>query len=82
MLRSLKSDPKYCTGREIPEEEFPPFPSALNRNPAEIDNYGHWQMRYRSVTVLWGTGIPLAVLPEVSIRDTAGRLATVVGAPL
>jgi hypothetical protein len=47
--------------------------------PAEIGNHGHWPMRYRSVYVLWGAGISHQVLPEFSIKDIAGRLATVLG---
>ena len=102
-LRGLKADARYGIGREIPEEEFARFPSALNRNPsavfdsaegvmfgnavqgeltakpAEIGNHGHWPMRYRSVYVLWGPGIPHEVLPEFSIREIAGRLARVLG---
>jgi hypothetical protein len=49
--------------------------------PAEIGNHGHWPMRYRSVYVLWGSGIPHQVLPEFSIKEIAGRLATVAGVP-
>jgi hypothetical protein len=51
----------------------------LTGKPAEIGNHGHWPMRYRSVYVLWGRGIAPEVLPEFSIRDIAGRLATVLG---
>jgi hypothetical protein len=47
--------------------------------PGEIGNHGHWPMRYRSVYVLWGAGIPHEVLPEMSIKDIAGRLASVLG---
>jgi hypothetical protein len=45
--------------------------------PSEIGNHGHWPMRYRSVYVLWGSGVPHEVLPEFSIKDIVGRLATV-----
>jgi arylsulfatase A-like enzyme len=51
----------------------------LTAKPFEIGNHGHWPMRYRSVYVLWGSGIPHQVLPEFSIKDIAGRLATVLG---
>jgi arylsulfatase A-like enzyme len=51
----------------------------LTGKPAEIGNHGHWPMRYRSVYVLWGSGISHQVLPEFSIRDIAGRLAAVLG---
>jgi len=53
----------------------------LTGKPAEIGNHGHWPMRYRSVYVLWGSGIPHEVLPEFSIKEIAGRLAAVVGVP-
>jgi predicted AlkP superfamily pyrophosphatase or phosphodiesterase len=51
----------------------------LTGKPVEIGNHGHWPMRYRSVYVLWGRGIPPQILPEFSMRDIAGRLAKVVG---
>ena len=35
-LRSLKNDPKYGIGREIPKEEFARFPSNLNANPVAV----------------------------------------------
>ena len=49
--------------------------------PGEIGNHGHWPMRYRAVYVLWGPGIAHAMLPEFSMRETAGRLANVIGVP-
>jgi len=54
----------------------------LSVKPAEIGNHGHWPMRYRSVYVFWGRGISHEVLPEMSIKDIAGRLAAVTGTPL
>lgn len=53
----------------------------LTAKPMEIGNHGHWPMRYRSVYVLWGSGISHQVLPEMSIRDIAGRLTAVTGTP-
>ena len=50
--------------------------------PQEIGNHGHWPMRYRSVFVLWGPGIPHRDLPEFSIKEIAGRLAAVIGVAL
>jgi hypothetical protein len=50
--------------------------------PRETGNHGHWPMRYRSVYVLWGAGVPPAVLPEFSIKDIAGRLAAVLDVKL
>jgi hypothetical protein len=49
--------------------------------PVEIGNHGHWPMRYRSVYVMWGRGIPHQALPEFSIKEIAGRLAIVAGVP-
>jgi arylsulfatase A-like enzyme len=54
----------------------------LTVKPTEIGNHGHWPMRYRSVYVFWGRGISHEVLPEMSIKDIAGRLAAVTGTPL
>jgi Type I phosphodiesterase / nucleotide pyrophosphatase len=54
-------------------------PGELTAKPVEIGNHGHWPMRYRSVYVLWGSGTGHQVLPEFSIKDIAGRLATVLG---
>lgn len=51
----------------------------LTSKPREIGNHGHWPMRYRSVYVLWGSGISRKVLPEFSIKEIAGRLAAVLG---
>jgi arylsulfatase A-like enzyme len=53
----------------------------LTAKPGEIGNHGHWPMRYRSVYVLWGSGISKGVLPEMSLKDIAGRLAAVTGTP-
>jgi len=54
-------------------------PGELTAKPTEIGNHGHWPMRYRSVYVLWGSGIGHQVLPEFSLREIAGRLAAVLG---
>jgi Type I phosphodiesterase / nucleotide pyrophosphatase len=51
----------------------------LTAKPAEIGNHGHWPMRYRSVYVLWGSGISHQVLPEFSLMEIAGRFAAVLG---
>ncbi|HWD98568.1 MAG TPA: alkaline phosphatase family protein [Bryobacteraceae bacterium] len=104
-IETLKKDPKYGIGREIPKDEFARFPSTLPANPAavfdstegvmfgnvpngelfekprEIGNHGHWPMRYRSVYILWGSGIPHQVLPAMSLKDIAPRLAAVTGTP-
>jgi predicted AlkP superfamily pyrophosphatase or phosphodiesterase len=49
--------------------------------PEEIGNHGHWPMRYRAVFVLAGPGIPHESLPELSMKDLAGRFAQVLGIP-
>jgi predicted AlkP superfamily pyrophosphatase or phosphodiesterase len=49
--------------------------------PREIGNHGHWPARYRSVYVIWGPGISAQRLPEMSLKDIAGRLAQVLGIP-
>ena len=54
-------------------------PGELTAKPGEIGNHGHWPMRYRSVYVLWGSGIDHQVLPEFSIKEIAGRFAAVLG---
>ena len=43
---------------------------------------GHWPSRFRSIYVLWGPGIRRETLPEFSMKDIAGRLATVLGVTL
>jgi hypothetical protein len=43
----------------------------LTAKPGEIGNHGHWPMRYRSVFVLSGAGIPHEVLPEFSLKTIA-----------
>lgn len=47
--------------------------------PEEMGNHGHWPMRYRAVYVLWGKGIRHEALPEISMKEIAGRLAKVLG---
>jgi len=54
----------------------------LTGKPGEIGNHGHWPMRYRSAYILWGRGIPHEVLPEFSLKDIAGHLASVLGIKL
>lgn len=48
-------------------------------HPEEIGNHGHWPMRYRAVFILWGKSIPHAALPEFSMKEIAGKLASVIG---
>ena len=48
-------------------------------HPEEIGNHGHWPMRYRAVFILWGTSIPHETLPEFSMKEIAGKFASVIG---
>jgi Type I phosphodiesterase / nucleotide pyrophosphatase len=50
--------------------------------PSEIGNHGHWPTRYRAVYVLWGPGIPHEVMPDISMKQIAGKLANVLGISL
>jgi hypothetical protein len=47
-----------------------------------MGEHGHWPTRYRSVFVLWGPGIQKASLPEISIKEIAGKLASILGVKL
>ncbi len=49
--------------------------------PAEIGNHGHWPMRYRSVYVAAGPGIPPRELPEFSLKEIANRFAAILDVP-
>ena len=49
--------------------------------PEEIGNHGHWPMRYRAVFVLWGPSIKHVAIPEISMKEEAGRLAQIIGVP-
>jgi predicted AlkP superfamily pyrophosphatase or phosphodiesterase len=48
-------------------------------HPEEIGNHGHWPMRYRAVFILWGKSIPHETLPEFSMKEIAGKFASVIG---
>ena len=50
--------------------------------PSEIGNHGHWPMRYRAVYVLWGPGVPHEAMPDISMKQIAGKLANVLGISL
>ena len=54
----------------------------LEAKPEEIGNHGHWPMRYRAVYLLWGPGVPHRALPEFSMKEIAGRIASVLGVKL
>jgi hypothetical protein len=49
--------------------------------PRETGNHGHWPTRYRAVYVAWGPKIRAGKLPEISMKDIAGRLAGMLGVP-
>ncbi len=51
----------------------------VHSKPHEAGNHGHWPTRYRAVYSAWGPGIQAARLPEISQKDVAGRLASLLG---
>ncbi|MBC8167065.1 MAG: alkaline phosphatase family protein [Bryobacteraceae bacterium] len=53
----------------------------LHSAPHEKGNHGFWPTRqdYRSVFVMWGSGVKPGRLPELQMTDIAGRLAAVLG---
>lgn len=53
----------------------------LRSKPHEAGNHGHWPARYRAVYAVWGPGIAAGRLPEISQKDVAGRLASLLGIP-
>lgn len=53
--------------------------SEIFAKPHEVGNHGHWPTRYRSVYVLWGSGVKAGTLPELRLTDLAVRLAEVIG---
>ena len=57
--------------------------SELHTKPHEKGNHGLWPTRpdYRSVFVLWGSGVKREQLPEIQMTEIAGRLAEVLGVP-
>ncbi|HUM03066.1 MAG TPA: ectonucleotide pyrophosphatase/phosphodiesterase [Thermoanaerobaculia bacterium] len=53
----------------------------LVTKPSEAGRHGHWPTRYRAVYLAWGSGIRPQRIPEISIKDVAGRLAALLGIP-
>ncbi|QOY91197.1 alkaline phosphatase family protein [Paludibaculum fermentans] len=51
----------------------------VHSKPHEAGNHGHWPTRYRAVYAAWQPGIQAARLPEISQKDIAGRLASLLG---
>ena len=66
-----------------PNTVFEPAPGVMfgaKAGPAEeIGNHGHWPTRYRSVYVLWGSGVRHESLSELRLTQLAARLGTVLG---
>jgi hypothetical protein len=64
-----------------PAEHFSFSAAEAGSTQREKGNHGLWPTRpnYRSVFVLWGSGIQPAYLPEMRMIDIAQRLAEVLG---
>jgi hypothetical protein len=45
----------------------------------EAGRHGHWPTRYRAAYLVWGAGVRPGRIPEISIKDVAGRIATLLG---
>lgn len=53
----------------------------LVSKPTDLGRHGHWPTRYRAVYLAWGPGIRAERIPEISIKDVAGRIAALLGIP-
>lgn len=51
----------------------------LSLKPAEAGRHGHWPTRYRAVYLAWGPGIQAERIPEISLKDVAGRISALLG---
>ena len=51
----------------------------LVSKPADLGRHGHWPTRYRAVYLAWGQGIRPERVPEMSLKDVAGRIAALMG---
>ena len=49
--------------------------------PADLGRHGYWPTRYRAVYLAWGPGIRPERIPEMSLKDVAGRIAALLGIP-
>ncbi|MCM3877315.1 MAG: ectonucleotide pyrophosphatase/phosphodiesterase [Thermoanaerobaculia bacterium] len=47
----------------------------------EAGRHGHWPTRYRAAYMVWGAGIRPERIPEMSLKDVAGRIAALLGIP-
>jgi len=50
-------------------------------NPEQLGEHGHWPTRYRAVFLAKGPEIRAERLPEISMKDIAQRLASLLGIP-
>jgi hypothetical protein len=51
----------------------------LLSKPTEAGRHGHWPTRYRAAYLAWGAGVRPGRIPEISIKDVSGRIATLLG---
>ena len=49
--------------------------------PADLGRHGYWPTRYRAAYLAWGAGIRPERIAEMSLKDVAGRIATLLGIP-
>jgi predicted AlkP superfamily pyrophosphatase or phosphodiesterase len=47
--------------------------------PTDLGRHGHWPTRYRAVYLAWGLGIRGERIPEISLKDVAGRISALLG---
>jgi hypothetical protein len=47
--------------------------------PSEAGRHGHWPTRYRAAYLVWGAGVRPGRIPEMSIKEVSGRIATLLG---
>lgn len=51
----------------------------LVTKPTDLGRHGYWPTRYRAVYLAWGPGIRAERIPEMSLKDVAGRVASLLG---
>jgi len=51
----------------------------LVSKPADLGRHGYWPTRYRAVYLAWGPGIRPERTPEMSIKDVAEKISTLLG---
>jgi hypothetical protein len=47
--------------------------------PTDLGRHGYWPTRYRAAYLAWGPGIRAERTPEMSLKDVAGRIASLLG---